>query len=93
MTREEAISLYNSKFWEGMSARDIAIFQLTEERWCMPLNVFHRALSEALGRDVYTHELAFPNHLMSELIGDKPRPTLKDILNLIPENKRAIVIC
>ena len=36
MTREEAIALYKSKFWETMSPEDIVMFQMFEPEMCMP---------------------------------------------------------
>ena len=56
MTREQAIELAESKFWESMSFRERATFQLFEEKMCMPFDVFHEAIVKTLGRPVWTHE-------------------------------------
>lgn len=93
MNKEQAIQLYNSKFWEPMSYRDRAIFQLWEDKLCMPFNVFHEAMEKALGRPVFTHEFGLNRDgLKKELLGEAPTPSLEDIINLIPEDKRLIVI-
>jgi len=92
MTKEQAVKLYESGFWKEMSAKDRATFQLSEDLPCMPFNVFHAAVEEALGRPVWTHEFGLNRKgLISELIGDRPRPTMEEIIDLIPKEKRIIV--
>lgn len=56
MTRDQAEVLYKTKWWEGKSAREICLFQLFEERLCMPFELLQKAMSEALGRRVFAHE-------------------------------------
>ncbi|GMO25248.1 MAG: hypothetical protein Pg6A_12560 [Termitinemataceae bacterium] len=56
LTREQAVALYESRFWETMSYEERAKFQILQERLCMPFGVFHGAISKYLGRPVYTHE-------------------------------------
>lgn len=93
MNKEQAIQLYNSKFWEPMSYKDRAIFQLWEDKLCMPFNVFHEAMEKALGRPVFTHEFGLNRDgLKKELLGEAPAPSFEDIINLIPEDKRLIVV-
>lgn len=92
MTQEEAIALAKTGFWKDMSARDVAIFQLSELRLCMPFDVFHAALEEALGRPVFTHEMAWPQALLRELLGEKPAPSLSEIMDLVPADKRVVVV-
>lgn len=93
MTRDQAIALYESKFWESMSHREIAISQLWEDRSCMPFEVFHEAIEKALGRPVFTHEFGLNRDgLKKELLGELDPPTLKEVINLIPESKRIILI-
>lgn len=92
MTREQAIELHRSRFWEGMTPRERAEFQLHEKRLCMPFEVFHKAVEESLGRPVWTHEFARLDLLRVELRGDAPAPTLEQIINLIPAEKRVLVI-
>ena len=92
MTKEQAIALGESKFWEGMTHRQIAEFQMCEKKLCMPFSVFHEAVEKTLGRPVFTHEFGLNYQgLKDELFNGKATPTLEDIINLIPEEKRIIV--
>ncbi len=60
----------------------------------MPFDVFHKAIEEALGRPVWTHEFGLNwDGLWLELMGEADRPSnLADILALIPEDKRVLVV-
>jgi hypothetical protein len=92
LTREQAVRMYESGWWVGMPARDVAMFQLHEDRLCMPIDVFKGSLDVALGRPVYTHELALNRvGLIRELLGEDRAPTLQEILDLIPAEKRVVV--
>lgn len=91
LTKEQALKLYNSKFWEEMTYEQIAMFQLFEERLCMPFGIFHKAIEKTLKRPVWTHELA-SDDIKKEILGEKEAPTLERIMNLIPEDKRIIVL-
>lgn len=57
----------------------------------MDFGTFHKAMEEALGRPVWTHEFAFSDQLKKEFLGDKPAPTFEEIVNLIPAEKRIIL--
>lgn len=94
MTQDEAISLYESRFWESLSFRDRAKFQLFEERLCMPFDVFHEAIQKSLGRPVYTHEFTSSNQarLQREFLGEEFAPTLDDIIALLPADKRIVIV-
>lgn len=93
MTKDEAVALMATKFWENMSHEDRAKFQLYEDRLCMPFDVFHEAIEKALGRSVWTHEFALNRDgLKEELLGEAEGPTMADIFNLIPEEKRLVVV-
>ena len=89
LTKEQALSLYESKFWEGMIDREIALFQLCAYTLCMPWDVFHSAIEKALGREVDSHEFKGENFesLREELLGNQPPPTQQEILDLIPPSK------
>ncbi len=90
---ETAKELARSEFWKTMSSRDIALFVLRVKYLCMPFSVFHKAIEEALGRPVWTHEMGLNwEGLLKELLGENPQPTLEDIINLLPKGKRMIVI-
>ncbi len=93
MTREEAISLSESKFWEGMTLRERAVFQINEPLLCMPFEVFHEAVEKTIGRPVFTHEFGLNYEgIKNEIMNGAPPPTMEEIFNMIPEEKRAIVI-
>ena len=57
MTKQEAIDKYNSKFWKTMTAKEIAKFQINEERLCMPFDIFQKAIEDTLGCSVLTHQM------------------------------------
>ena len=89
LTKEQAIAFGENN--EGMTARQIAEFQMEQDLLCMPFDVFHKAMEETLGRPVFTHEFAFRDSLRKELLGEKPSPTFEEIINLIPEQKRVLI--
>lgn len=74
-----------------MTFRERAEFQLEQDLLCMPFDVLHEAMTKALGRAVYTHEFAYRDELRKELLGEKSAPSLEDILNLIPAEKRIVI--
>jgi len=93
ITKEQAMELAKSGFWEKMSHREIAVFQLLTKRLCMPFDVFHEAMEKTLERPVYTHEFGLNYQgLKDELLFGKPAPTMEEIIGMIPENKRIICI-
>lgn len=89
--KEKAIALSETNWWEGKSAREIAEFQMLTVELCCPFSVFHGAVEEALGRPVFTHEFAFDG-IMEELLNGKEAPSFQEIMDLIPEDKRVVVI-
>ena len=92
LTKEQAIAFCENRLYDGMTARQIAEFQMEQDRLCMPFDVFHKAITEALGRPVYTHEFGLNREgLLKELRGEKEPPTLEEIINLIPEDKRILI--
>jgi len=92
MTKQEAIALYDSGFWKGMDFKARAEFQLYEDKLCMPFDVFHEAVEKALGRSVWTHEFATSDALRAELRGDRRAPTMEEIIDLIPADKRICLL-
>jgi hypothetical protein len=87
LTKEQAIAFYENKCYENMTYRQIAEFQMEQDRLCMPFDVFHEAIEKTLGRPVFTHEFAFRDELRKELYGEKEPPTLEEICALIPKEK------
>lgn len=93
MTREEALALIDTKWWESRNSREIALFQFNEPRLCMPFALFHAAVEKTLGRPVWTHEFAMNyDGLKRELNGEQPAPSFAEILDLIPAEKRVVVV-
>lgn len=59
MTTKVAQILYQTKFWEKLTKKEIVEFQLFEPKLCMPWNIFHEAVETVLDRPVYTVEFGF----------------------------------
>ena len=93
LTREEAIAVHDGGKWRSWSHERIAHFQMEQDRMCVPFGVFHEAVEKALGRPVWTHEFGLNRDgLMRELKGEEAPPSMEDILNLIPEEKRIVLV-
>ena len=92
LTKKQAIEFANSKVYEAWSPRQIAEFQIEQERLCVPFDLFHESVEKTLGRPVFTHEFAFSENLRKELFGEKEPPTLEEIMELIPTEKRAFIL-
>ena len=93
MTKEQAIELSKTAFWKDLSYEGIVKFQLFEPLLCMPFEVFHEALEKCLNRPVFTHELGLNYEgIKLEFLKEKPAPTLEEIINLIPEDKRVVLV-
>ena len=93
LTEEQAIRFAESGLWEGWTDEQIVRFQLYQRKVCVDFGRFMTALTKVLGRSVYTHELAGSNldNIKREILGDKQPPTLEDIMELIPKEKRIVL--
>lgn len=94
MSESEAIAMADSKWWESTTLEKAAMFQLFEERLVMPFAKFHEGIEKLLGRPVWTHEFAFakkPGGLQEEAQLKCQPPSMQEILNLIPAEKRIVV--
>ena len=93
LTKDQAITFYASEIWKDWTHRQIAEFQMLQDKLCIPFGVFHEALEKAIGRPVWTHELgkAGRDSIMAELFEGKEPPTMKEIIELIPAEKRIIL--
>lgn len=90
--RKKAAALFNRRWWLGRPAREIAKFQLFTRELCMPFDVFHHALEEALGRPVWRHEFGFDvDGLIQEFLGERDMPRSDEILQLGPAEKREVL--
>ncbi len=74
-----ALAMAAAEWWIGKSAHEVAFCQLTTEELCMPFGDLHRAVEDATGRPVFTHEFAHPELLIAEIVSGKA-PTMGDIL-------------
>ena len=93
MEKAQAVELYDSCWWVDKTALEISLFQLFEPLLCMPFDRFHAAVEEALGRPVFTHEFGLNwDGLKKELLGERPAPTMEQILEMIPEAKRIVIV-
>ena len=92
LTKADALALAASRFWEDMTWHQRAELQLFEPLLCMPFDVFHEAVEHALNRPVWTHEFADMERLQQELLGERTKPTMEQILNLIPADKRVLLV-
>jgi hypothetical protein len=92
LTKEQASKLFDSRFWETLSYRDRAMFQMNEARLCMPFGIFQEAMKKTLGRPIWTHEFGLNyDGLLKELLGENPSPTFEEILDLVPTEKLVLV--
>lgn len=91
LTKEQAIAFHESQQYSSMDAEQIVRFQLFQKRLCMPFDIFHEAIEKVLKRPVYTHEFAYRDNLILEYLGEKPTPTLEEIIDLIPADKRLVI--
>lgn len=91
MTREEAIALAQTGWWKGRDLLEVFWFQINEPKLCMDFPAFHEAAEKALGRPVWTHEFAHVDALRAEFLKERKAPSIAEILDLIPTNKRVAV--
>jgi hypothetical protein len=92
LTKEQAIKIAKSEIWKDMTNEEIVKFQLFTELLCMPFDRFHEAIEKVLNRPVFTHEFAFEDDLKKEYLKEKQPPTFDEICNLIPKEKRIIIL-
>jgi len=94
LTEEEAIEFFDGEKWKTMSFFERAEFQLFQDCLCMPFSVFHEAVEESLKRPVFTHEFGLNRDgLKKELSGEMPQSTFTEVMALIPDKKKVILVC
>jgi hypothetical protein len=93
-TREEAIALCKSGWWKGRPALEVALWQLEVDLLSMDFSDFHKAVEEACGRPVWTHEFAFGGRerLRAEMLKERAAPSMVEILDLLPAEKTIVVV-
>lgn len=93
LTQEQAKAFFDTGAWQRMTARERAVFQIEQDRLCMPFGEFHKAIEEALGRPVWTHEFGLNRDgLRAELAGKAKAPTFAEILAMLPAEKTIVVV-
>jgi hypothetical protein len=91
--RDSAIALFDTEWWKDKSPREIAGTQLFTKELCCPFEVFHEAVEKSLSRPVWTHEFGLNYEgICREFLGEGDAPTLKEIIEMIPEEKRIIIM-
>jgi hypothetical protein len=60
LTQKHAIALAESRIWEEWDLPIRALFQIHQNKLCMPFNVFQEAVEKTLNRPVFTHEFSSP---------------------------------
>ncbi|MFZ2414425.1 MAG: hypothetical protein WAW33_00230 [Minisyncoccia bacterium] len=90
---KEVRNKYAYKWWESSDPFEIAWGQLNEPILVMDIGKYMEALNTVLDRPVYNHELTSSNleKLREEIRGNRPAPSLEEIIKMIPEEKRIIV--
>ena len=58
MTKEQAQKLFDSGFWKNLSFEVIALFQIFEDKLCMPFDVFREAVEKTVGHEVQTFQFS-----------------------------------
>ena len=92
LTTEQAIAFHDSNAWKTWDAKTRALFQMEQDCLCMPFDEFHKAVEEALGRPVWTHEFGLNREgLLAELQGKATAPSFADILALLPAERTVVV--
>jgi len=92
LTEKQAIELAESKVWKKWTPNEVVKFQLFQEKLCMDFSHFHMCLEKELGRAVFTHELGFVDNIRKEFLGEEKAPSFEEIVNLIPEHKRLLIL-
>ena len=66
LTKDEAIKLGESEWWEDVTLEEAAFLQLQQDKLCMPFEKFHEGVERLLARPVWSHEFAMPDALIAE---------------------------
>lgn len=91
-TEAEAIKFGNGKEWEKLSVSELAAIGLFQRLLCLPYVKFHEAIEKHFKRPVFTHEFGLNYEgLQKEYFGTIPAPTMEQIIDLIPEEKRILI--
>lgn len=92
ITQQEAIALGKSNALMDLPPKDRAMFQLHQQFLAYDFGQFQLDMEELLGRPVWTHEFANAERLKAEAAGKIPALTLDQIMDMIPAEKRILVV-
>lgn len=93
LTKEEAIRLAKNKEWEKWPDKVLVGFQLFQDKLCVDFSAFHAAIERVLERPVFTHEFGLNiDGLIAEFLGKSSAPSLEDVMDMIPKDKKVILI-
>ena len=81
ITKERAVEIAQSGWWKDVDPATVARAQLNQDLLCMDFRAFHKAVTDALGRAVWTHEFVDPGMLLSELDGATHKPDMTEIMD------------
>jgi hypothetical protein len=90
--KEKAIQLAKTEWWKTVTPLEAFLFQMQTKELCMDFGDFQGAAEQILGRPVWTHEFANLSALMAELKGEIARPSMEDIINKLPAEKRILLV-
>jgi hypothetical protein len=93
LTKEQAIAFHDSNAWQKWDAKTRALFQMEQDCLCMPFYEFQKAVEEALGRPVWTHEFGLNRGgLLAELQGKATAPSFAEIVAMLPADKTVVAV-
>lgn len=94
LSKDQALAIAESGVWKNWNSEDVVRFQLFQKRLCMDFSRFHEAVNAVFGRPVFTHEFASSNidNIINEYLDKTQAPTFDEIINLIPAEKRIIIM-
>lgn len=92
LTREQAIEFHDSGAWKKLTLQQRAMFQMEQDKLCMPFDEFHKAVEATLDRPVWTHEFGLRRaHLLAEIRSLVPAPSMPEIMDLLPSDRTLVV--
>lgn len=91
LTEKEALAVYESGIWKQWTDEEVVRFQIFQSNLCMPWDRYRGAMAKVLGRPVFTHEFARAS-LQAEYLKKRSKPTMQEVIDLIPVDKRTIIL-
>ncbi len=93
LTKEQALKFFESEAYKELPDDELVVFQLEQDKLCMPWSYFHEKVEAVLGRPVYTHEFGLNrNGLILEARKIISPPSFQEIIDMIPKDKQVIIV-